>query len=193
MPIFGLQKDQLTLIAALVAAFGVIINTVLTLMNNRRAEYRSASRKILEEEIASLGTAFHEVIATSRILLKSTGEDNLKNWRAKARDAQESLKEIRPRVRYPLWGIDEGLKTLSKVPDWTNHLLINPEAANKLLDASDILVKQCDHAARKSYLKGQPPSLLTAWRIGKASKKVRKIYNSSMQKPNIAEIQSIDS
>lgn len=70
------------------------------------------------------------------------------------------LKQLRWKIRYPLWGIDEGLKTIGRLHDWSLHFKKTPEEAKKLLDQGDMLRKAIDKVIKSSYINGRPPSII---------------------------------
>jgi hypothetical protein len=165
-----------TLIAASIAA----LSSLWVLIGNTRAsrcsEMRVAHRKALEPHVAVIGEALHNIIATSSILLKAKTDVSINNWRIRSADAQTKLKEIRPKVRYSLWGIDEGIRTITRIPNWVEHARIRPTVATSLLSSAGALRCALDHAIRHSYSHGTLPSWWACFRVTYHAKQCRKVY-----------------
>ena len=153
-----------TLVAALVAALA----SVITLFAQRRSELRVAHRKALDSHIGNLSNVIHQTVATSTIIIKTRSLGGLENWRKRAATATQQLKEIRPQLRYPLWGLDEALLSLSRLPDWVEHARDYPGHALGLVERGRRLAKALDFGVRRSYLHGRPPRwyerALVSWR-----------------------------
>lgn len=153
-----------TLIAALIAA----IVSIITLAAQRRSELRSAHRNIVSQHIEELGEAVHQVVATSNIITKTRSLTGLKNWRRRASEATQKIKNIRLKLRYPLWGIHEALHSLSCLPDWVEHARDYPDSALELVEKGTRLASALDIAIKRSYILGRPPKwyerALISWR-----------------------------
>lgn len=147
-----------TLIAACIAAAAALLTLVVQLRSQREAELRVAHRSALAPHVAELGEALHSVIATSKVLLKTRSTVGYDKWREYGRKAQNRLKELRPKLRYPLWGADYGLKILTRLPDWADHLRGDPTRATRLLGQANNVLAWIDRAVRRGYLDGKPPS-----------------------------------
>jgi hypothetical protein len=115
----GLEQPEATLLASIVAAVASIASLLITARAAKRAERRAAQRTLVEATVEELSTAFHENVATAFILLeKPKGSQARTSALNRCKAASDELKALRPRVRIALRGIDEGLRTLSRVPDW---------------------------------------------------------------------------
>ncbi len=132
--------------------------------------------------MAGLGEALHEIMACSRITHKTKSTETLEKWDENASRAQATLKEIRPKLKYPLWGLDEGLNIMTRVPDWNTHYKNDPELATQFLDKADALRKELDDAVRISYSTGNPPSRFRAWRVSQAVAAITKFRDGTGQK-----------
>ena len=151
--------QEVTLIAALIAAAVSILSLMTNVLSQHSAELRKAHRETLEHYIHDLGDSLHSTIATSNILLKAQTDPAIQNWRAKAETAKTKLKELRTKLRYPLWGLDKGLKTISRLPDWVEHARSAPEHAQTILKAGESLGHSLDSTIRKCYMLGRPPRM----------------------------------
>ena len=167
---FGLTREEATLLAACIAAVVSLLTLLVTLVTSRQAEQRQAQRSAIQPSLALLGEQIHEVMALAHVTLRAVDNDEAsrKKWLKKARAAGEALKVTRRQVRYSLWGLDEGIHKLSRVPDWTSHLLDRPASAELLLKRADSLREALDRAIHQAYMKGRTPGLhrraLVNWR-----------------------------
>jgi ElaB/YqjD/DUF883 family membrane-anchored ribosome-binding protein len=156
-----MDQGLATLIAAIVAALA----SLLTLLTAKPTEIRAANRKTLEAIIYDLSTSVHQLIATSNILLKNKSEESRDNWKEKAETAKKTLKEIRPKIRYALWGIDESLQTLTRLPDFTLYTLADIDVAKKVVRRGSRLGDAIDKCIRDCYLNGRAPTFYERWTI----------------------------
>src|SRR5947209_474329 len=101
-----------------------------------------------------------KTVATSNMLMSNQGEEAVRNWRTRAAHAQENLKALRSKVRYPLWGLDEGIRTLSRLPDWIDHLRQYPVSRTEVFESSAALAESLDRIIRRAYSRGRPPTLI---------------------------------
>ena len=155
-----MTEQTATLIAAGIAAGASVITLVLQFIEQRSAEMRAAYRTGLHEHLSPLGEAIHQTLACSTILLKANkSEEAYRKWRDRGREAQTKLKGLRIRVRYQLWGLDEGLNTLTRIPDWTDHARKDPKRADQLLWCAKRLGEMLDRGIRAAYYSGTTPWL----------------------------------
>ena len=122
-----MDASTVTLVAALIAAAASILSLLLRSRSELRAELREINRKKLESLVDDLGDAMHKLVACSTLRVRDKEDANIGYWDSKIHEARTSLRKIRPRVRYQLWGLDEGLKALIVLPDW-----LNPKPATDL-------------------------------------------------------------
>jgi len=150
---------------------------VATVAAQRQAELRVSYRKSLEPFVADLGNALHQIIATSQILAKTSDETYAK-WREANRKAQAKLKELRPNLRYSLLGADDALRTLTRVPDWADHLRREPERFSQLMKDANRLLAQVDSVVRRGFVQGKPPRLLTRILLNHYSEACKTTFNA---------------
>jgi hypothetical protein len=159
-----MTTEQATLIAAGVAAVASLSNVASTARGALKAELRVARRKSLEASVVDLGECLHQVLACANVLMMTSSAEATDSWRSRAQEAKKRLKDLRPKVRYSLWGMDEALRVLSRIPDWSGHLRSNPHRAKKLLRLSNRLRAGVDRSVRTVYVNGDATSLLQrAW------------------------------
>ncbi|MEL6771193.1 MAG: hypothetical protein AAFP18_09040 [Bacteroidota bacterium] len=169
-----LGTDEFTLAAAVLAA----LTSVYGVFSQRRSELREAHRKSLDEYISDLSRALHEVVASTDILLRAKSEESERKWLARAHEARDTIKGVRPALRYALWGISGGLKRISLLPDWVYHKRADADVADKILKRGDRLRRALDYTIRRCYSRGRTPTVferflvkVSDWHFGKASSK----------------------
>lgn len=165
-------KEYGTFIAAVIAA----IVSLISLVSSKSIEKHIAYRKTLEDHIEELGYAIHTTLATSKILLKTKTDDSTNNWREKSNKAQRLLKELYVSLRYPLWGLTEGLRALTRLPDWMENAKKVPNYSEKLFLKGKKLGAELDRAIRNSYNYGRAPNYFEQIRVKKAVSELYKIY-----------------
>ncbi len=155
------DQPTATLFAALIAALLSLIN----LLSARGTEMRVAKRKTLESFIYDISDSVHQLIAISNMFLKNKTEESRSNWREKAEKAKTTLKDLRPKIRYALWGLDEYLLSLTRLPDFTLYTLADLAVAEKVVRRGSRLGAAIDRCIRDCYLKGQSPRFYQLWLI----------------------------
>lgn len=109
-----MTAPEVTLIAAVIAAISALTTLIVGTWAQRSLAGKDAHRKLLAPILPELGEAIHQSVATARIILKrSEANEQLGNWMQKAQDAKAKLVKLRWQTGYPLWGIEEGLRTLA--------------------------------------------------------------------------------
>lgn len=163
-----MDKPTLTIISSLIGALSAII--VLSLKNRaeRHAEYRNAQRAKIDPLLEELGETLYQIV--SSVVLLSVNEKDKKYLNKLISKNTSRLRVIRSKVRYQLWGLDEGFKALLLLPsvfksnEHVDHrkLFNNATALRRALDIS---IKNC-------HLYGRSPSYLDrlvvsfwVWRI----------------------------
>lgn len=153
-----LTKEEMTLLAAVIAAVVSLVTLLLNILTTRSAELRKVHRDVLTTHIHDLGDCLHQTIATSNIILKNKTDESVANWREKATSAKTRLKTLRIKLRYPLWGLDSSFKTISLLPDWIEHVRQYPEHSAVVLKRGNALGQLLDRTIRKCYMRGRSPS-----------------------------------
>lgn len=160
------QKIQLNEpIATVIAASIAAILSFITLLQNVKSESREAYRNSLNPYLEELSECIHEIMAFSTIMLKNKTEESLLNYKEKANAAKDRLKELRKKIRYPLWGIDEYIQKLSRVSDYTSYTLGDKKIAQENVKQAKLLAKAIDKCVFTCYKKGRSPILLEQWYI----------------------------
>lgn len=185
MIVFKLSTEQATLAAAIVAAVVSLVTLLLNITTKRSAELRKAHRDVLANHLEELGQALHQTLATSHILLKNRSEESTANWREKAAEAKTKLKALRMKLRYPLWGLDSALKTISVLPDWTDHVRQHPEHSSVLIKRGSALGEALDNTIRKCYLDGRSPNWVEIRRANLRRSALEKAYRDFQDRPKV--------
>jgi hypothetical protein len=178
MVALAMQPQQATLIAAAVAAGASLITLVVTVVSKRGAESRAAQRAVIANELKGIGRAIHEVLALTNIQLKVLKETQHPEKYRLAADAAKRVKETRLEVRYTLWGLDEGFRTLARLPDWIGHAKPNPTVAAELFELGRRLGQELDLAVRTAYIKGRTPSWWRTYWVKRRAKELRERYEA---------------
>lgn len=167
-----------TLIAAAVAAAASILNLVLSSFLHKSAEERAQYRGLLQPHIETLGYNLHQLLATATVAMKRAGmKQPIESWMERNKKASDELKLLLPRLKYPLWGIDSGIRELTRLHAWLEHSIKQQERRESLLESAEILRKVLDIAIRNSFMKGEAPGLFCRWRVNRITGKLRKMWN----------------
>ena len=174
-----MSKEFGILLAATIAAVSSFITLLLSLRAQRSSELRVAHRDGLEPFITELSEALHANLATSNVILKTASGEAFKRWQDRSNEARKKLKELRPKLRYSLWGLDEGLLVLSRFPDWIQHLRSDAKLAEKLLKKGNQLRRALDYSIRNSYIYGRPPAIYEKLLVRYCAWKCRRLFSNS--------------
>lgn len=160
-----MSSEEATLIAALIAAISSIIILLFNIWNQLSSESRVAQRSTLEQYLSDLGESIHETVATSSILIKTKTEKSAAAWKNRSKSAKDKLQELIPKLRYPLWGITDNMRTFSRLPDWVEHARKYPDHANDILENGKKLSEALEIAIKNSYVLGRTPTRFEILRI----------------------------
>ncbi len=138
-----------------------MISLVNLLLNQRagfRGEVRTQYRNLLSPHIVEFGEQLHEAVAMANIAAKraATGQPT-DQYQKKCRAACARLKELRRKLKYPLWEIDEPIRTITRLGSWMDHRLSEPKKAEALVAEAEKLRNALDRAIRSSFVRGRPP------------------------------------
>jgi hypothetical protein len=168
-------------VTASVAAAVAVLSAIINLAGNGLNNARSAHRALLGASLEDLGRHVGGIVATSTTYLRrAESAEGLANWRQRAEAHARGLMEIRSTLRYPLYGLDEGLRVLSRVGSWIQHYSERPEEGRRFLDAADVLRRELDDAIAKSYRRGDPPTRRDRRKVDQAAERVRALWDRRM-------------
>ncbi|WP_219562503.1 hypothetical protein, partial [Vibrio parahaemolyticus] len=104
--------------------------------------------------------------------------------RAKAEAPKEAIKMLRTKIRYPLWGIDDAIQTLSRVPDFTLYTIKDLNVASCNVKRAKSLALSIDKCIRNCYLEGRSPSFVEIQIIKIKVWRFTRVRNSYKKKRN---------
>lgn len=173
-----MDQPTATLIAATIAAVASFISLIHKEGSERSAEHREIVRERLRPLIEELGDSIHKIVACWVMAIKDDDRNNLAYWETKQDEAKQSLRSIRYRTRYQLWGLDDGLKALLSLPEVhfedrasLEHLIV---PITKLRIALDVSIRNC-------YQHGRMPSLFERLRVHRNVSKIERLYSGLYQ------------
>lgn len=181
-----MEEETVTLVAACIAATASVFGLVFNALIARSREGRESHRRLLEPHLAPAAEALHTVVACADIIAKTKTDESRGNWRDRATNAREMLEGVRRAVRYPLWGADDGLRTIQRLPNWVENARGLPEHATSLLKSGDDLREALDAAFRSSHARGSAPTFLQRRRINKQAKKLRAAFKALLDEKQAA-------
>ena len=168
-------------VAALIAAGVALVVALLTALLNIRGagrnSARSAHRVLLGEWLGDLGTQVAGVVATATTYFArvSSGKPPGK-WRDRMLTHGKKLMAARGQLRYPLFGLDDAFRDLSRIGGWIQHYHERPADGRTLLEQADKLRQELDDVIAKSYRRGEPPTWTDRRRVEKERGRLRDLW-----------------
>ena len=169
-----MTAQEATLIAAVIAASA----SVAKLFFDRLTEGRLSIRSLLLPLITELGEAIYGIVATSSVMMEAETDKKFESWYSKACNERDKLRRLRPKLRYPLWGLDEGLRVLERLPDWCCHARSDKERASKMLRHATSLRHMIDITALRCYSDGRRPNIVEVLQIRFHSSQCRRAFEA---------------
>lgn len=163
-----MDESTVTLIAAVASA----VTAVVVGVQASAAERRNAHRALLNPAVEAIGRTLHEIVAQIQTATNARDDSRLR-WIQRAQSSADELKDLRIQARYSLWGLDEGLRTMTRLPDWASHLIDSPESLQLLASDATQLKTLLDEAIRKAHSSGEPPSESESKAVADAAERVR--------------------
>jgi hypothetical protein len=156
-----------TLIAAIVAASSALIGVFVNIYNGRVLPKREALRKVLETELNNIGSCLYLMVSLSQKMVDAKSQDSFLNFQKMAEEQRQELNKLRSKLRYSLWGLDQGLREIRSIPFYIGHYKNSrPNAsANKLVRLATKLRVALDTAILLTYVSGTPPGRWSRLRI----------------------------
>jgi hypothetical protein len=156
----SLSEVTVTLVAAGIAAAVSVATLLVTVVSSRRSEQRAAHRATLAPYLPEIAGGIHSVMASSQLLLRrAESGQTLDSWIQRGAAGAAILKDVRLKVKYSLFGTDEALRTLSRMPEWIATYSGHRDAgAGRLLENAQRLSRFTDEVVRRSYANGRPPT-----------------------------------
>jgi hypothetical protein len=173
----AIKTSTATLAAAAVAAVAATLSLLVTTVAAYRREGREAQRAALQPHLAALADGIHQTVATSftqQKALAAGSRDTAAKWRKLGQDASGELERIRLEIRYPLPGLDDGLRNLTRVPAWVGHRKGQADG-DELLAKADALARALHRAIETSWRRGRPPGWIRRHQIARKVRALRSI------------------
>jgi hypothetical protein len=190
----AISAQTATLIAAAVAAVASVLSLCVNVFAQRLAERRTAIRAEIAKNLGDLGEAIHQTVAITTVLLRRIEEeDNIVSWREKAKAAKAALETVRRKVRYSLFGIDIGLRTLVRLPDWILHKRKTIALASGLQEVGEDLRNELDRVIVNCYRFGRLPTWRERRRVQKKAEAVQSSFEQKLQVPKFDVEEEVES
>lgn len=175
--LLAIKTSTATLAAAAVAAVAATLSLLVTTLAAYRREGREAQRAALQPHLAALADGIHQTVATSftqQKVLATGSREGAAKWRKLGKDASSELERVRLEIRYPLPGLDDGLRNLTRVPDWVGHRKGHADG-DELLAKADALAKALHRAIESSWRRGRPPGWIRRRQIARKVRALRSV------------------
>lgn len=185
--IVNISESEATLYAAVIAAIISLTSLIFTFVLNSSAELKAARRATLSSSFSELGALLYELVALSVRMKNMKTSENFDLARKKAEETSEKVDELRRKTRYPLWGLDGGLRTIRWVPVYIAHLKHERDGvrASKIIVLSTKLRESIDRAICYAYFTGRPPTITKKLIVWWRARCLRKYFDSSKIKPEL--------
>lgn len=163
-------------LASLATSVVSILAAVFSIWNATASERRAAYRQLLSAKISELGDClFSELAQCNTYVNRNFNHDH---WITDAKNTADRIQKLRTELRYPLWGIDNPLKQLSRVAGRIQHFKNRSiHDAKRYLEAANSLRDALDDAIKYSYEHGKPPSSRKVNAARVAADKLSAIYS----------------
>lgn len=162
-----------TLLASSIAAIASVVVLVMRLRSGESAEARAAYRDELRPYVQEMGDALYMLVACATLYARDHATKNRDHWNRQLDAAAHKLRGIRFRVRYQLWGLDEGLRSMVFLSFWIRQAEAGEEERKLLVAAATRLRKRLDRTVMRCFLQGRPPNLRERIGVAIASRKLR--------------------
>jgi hypothetical protein len=167
-----MDTSTITIIVSVIAAVTSLVSLMLTITSTLHKEIRDENRKRIAPLLEDLGTHLYGMIAAITLLYKDPSIKNQKYWNHQIVIAQKKLRELRSKLRYPLWGFDDAIKILILLPNLA-RLSPKQELSEVITLATDLRVSM-DHVIRKCFKYGRTPGFFERQRV---KYRVKKLIN----------------
>jgi len=156
-----MTETQATLLAAAIAAFVSFVNLLLQIRTQEKKEQSQSTREMLNEDLREIQDNLHTLLAQSNIMITRVDEGQTIDAETEtALTAKKKLNEIRPKIRYALFGMDDALRDLTLLPDRiSNYCVPYPNHTKKFFKTANNLKEALDRAIFTIYRTGSPTLL----------------------------------
>jgi len=135
-------------------------------------------QRVWELHLGDIGVAVHEVVSGAVLLYRRAQQGQAPgNAGLQAARGAKTLKLKRLEVKYPLAGLEEPLRTLSRGYDWASTYQ-GDASGEAFIEALRALSRSVDATVSRSYARGIPPSWRERRRLSKQVFKVRAAWQA---------------
>ncbi len=173
MIVYSLTAVEATLYGAILVAALSVAKLLYDRLHEGRAEFRALLRPYLLE----YAEAIYGVLACCAVLAKTANPEQRGHWVEKSRKEAEKLALLRPKLRYALWGLDEGFRVLIRLPGWTCHAVSDSRRAAELIDKATRLRITMDRVALRCFRSGRPPGWISRLQVAFHVRRCREVFN----------------
>ena len=183
--------DTAVIWAALITSFFAIASSVVCLVYQHKLEQQKMHRALLEKYMSQLGELSYSLLSCLKIYPQTKTDTSRKRWQETLETTKIEINQIRLKLRYPLWGIIDEIKTLARTASWGQYYRDNKTQFDKFYDLANKLRNELDQAILDSYINGRPPCEKYIKRVKNAARQVKKFHDDT--KPSkIADVNSYE-
>lgn len=154
---------------AYIASATSIISSLLTYVGVGANNRKSAVRELMNADLQKIGNAIYHLVAKSKQIIDAESDDRRARLRTETDEIRKEFKELRGRVRYSLWGIEDGLREINSATFYAWHYVHKKNEGKILVDKLTSLRKALDNAIVDAFHMGRPPTwrqrMIIAWRV----------------------------
>ena len=183
-----MSETALALLLAGISALVAVGIHFLTSQANWQAEKRSQYREMLRSDVTELGVALHEVVACATVAIyRAEKNQSTSTWIERTKAACDRVGNLRLKVKYPLWDIDDGLKAIARTGGWLAHNITRSESRGELVAAAENLRDTLDAAISEALLNGEPPNDDQQKKVKDLAATFRKVWDKGHPEPDPEE------
>jgi hypothetical protein len=180
-----MDKSTITLVASGIAAASSVSVLLLRLIAERSLESRQIHRARLEPQLEELGEVLYRVVS-SAVMVEARDKDRNYHMANRTKNIK-ALSLLRAKLRYPLWGIDVGFRSLILLPNVLRNK--SDEEKSEALELFSKLRFSLDRVIKNCHQQGRKPNLLERGIVHVRAGKISKTWKAMNEKQ---EIEAID-
>ena len=165
--------------AALITSFFAIVSSIGCLIYQYRLERQRIHRTLLEKYISQLGELNYSLLSCLKIYPQTRTDDTRKKYQKAMESTKDEINQIRLKLRYPLWGIIDEIRTLALTASWGQYYRDNQAQFNNFYALANKLREELDQAILDSYINGRPPCEKYINRVKNAATQVKKFRDDT--------------
>ena len=173
-----MSKDLIPLVTSGMAILVSLFSLFYTAKDRRSAEVRLAQRNSLEKVIVELGNELYSVVAMSKRMGLATDNTQFIENKKTATESSRRVDHLRRDSRYFLWGLNDGIHTLSMVPKYVEFLRGDNDSVEAIVKIATELREALDLAIKHCYQSGMAPSKRSIRKVADKMEKVKAYYEN---------------